>query len=76
MNNTHDHAPTTGAQTERDETLAGRARRRVLALTRTVTAPEQTRAIYHLVKTEGWEYGAMGGFAFADGSVLCHSNVG
>jgi hypothetical protein len=76
MNDTHDHAPVVGAQTERDETLAGQAKRRVLALSRAVATPEQTRATYHLVKTEGWEYGAMGGFAFADGSVLCHSNAG
>jgi hypothetical protein len=72
---THHQPFKTVATIQHDNTLAERARQRVLNLS-TLPIPEQTLAIHNLINAEGWKFCAMGGFAFADGSILKRSRLG
>jgi hypothetical protein len=71
----HQHPSKTAATIQHDSTLAERARQRVLNLS-TLPIPEQTRALHNLINAEGWKFCEMGGFAFADGSILKRSRLG
>jgi hypothetical protein len=67
----HDEQP----RHEQDDYLAAKAKRRLLNLEH-LSAFEQNRAVLETATAEGWGFWRLGGFRFADGSVLSHVGTG
>jgi hypothetical protein len=65
----HDQHDPTGP----DETLAARANQRLLESMANLPALEQNRMAQQIALDENWELWKLGGFRFADSSVLWHS---